>query len=413
MKTGRKRKDWVNTETGKPVVGLARRPSDNRWRIIETGYTFTEPNEFLAIAKFERLTAKSLPLTIGNRTTDFTYNAVELEEYLQHLTDKNDAPFWRRVTEELTIRPKYAAKKTGIEKLAYINDLKPPEPSAKLAKLKEIWCAHAKCSKEQRAKVSRSWDDFTETTSITTVAEITAPLCVEYQDHVHKRGLAGKQQQHLFSSIKTLLNFCKKRAIAVKEISSALDCLRLMQPDTTTKSIDPKPLNVADWKALYAKATGDDKTMILLMLNACMYAGEVITLEWEDITDDGCLVGRRNKTGEFLRVAKLWPETIKALKAMDRTKGPHIFRAITGQPLKKDGAFARFRKLAKNAEVKKVTPSHLRDGAYTAAVAANVTLPLCQLLAGHATGMSDNYVLGNPSMVAPACEAIRKHYFGE
>jgi integrase len=411
MKTGRKRKDWVNTMTGKPVVGLARRPSDQRWRVIETGYTFTEPDEFLAIAKFERLTAKSLPITIGDKKTTITYNAIELEDFLRHLNEKNDAPFWRRVTHELTTRPKYAAERTGIEKLAYINDLKPPEPSAKLAKLKEIWNAHAKCSKGQKAKVSRSWDDFIETTGITTVAEITAPLCVGYQDHVHGRALAGKQQQHLFSSIKTLLNFCKKRAIAVKEISSALDCLRLMQPDASTKSIDPKPISVADWKALYAKATGDDKAMILLMLNACMYAGEVITLEWNDITDSDCLVGRRKKTGEFLRVAKLWPETIRALKAMDRTKGPYIFRAVTGNPLKKDGAFARFRKLAKNAKLKGVTPSHLRDGAYTAAVAANVTLPLCQLLAGHATGMSDNYVLGNPSMVTPACEAIRKHYF--
>jgi hypothetical protein len=141
MKTGRKRKDWVNTMTGKPVVGLARRPSDKRWRIIETGYTFTEPDEFLAIAKFERLTAKSLPITIGDTKTTFTYNAIELEDFLRHLSEKNDAPFWNRVTQELTTRPKYAAERTGIEKLAYINDLKPPEPSAKLAKLKEIWNA--------------------------------------------------------------------------------------------------------------------------------------------------------------------------------------------------------------------------------------------------------------------------------
>jgi hypothetical protein len=55
---------------------------------------------------------------------------------------------------------------------------------------------------------------------------------------------------------------------------------------------------------------------------------------------------------------------------MDRTKGPHIFGAITGEPLKKDGAFARSRKLAGRANAAQVKASHLRDGAYTAAVAA-------------------------------------------
>jgi hypothetical protein len=55
----------------------------------------------------------------------------------------------------------------------------------------------------------------------------------------------------------------------------------------------------------------------------------------------------------------------------------------------------------------------LRDGAYTACVEANVTANLCQLLVGHRSGIADHYVKRKPSMVAPACEAIYRHYFAK
>jgi integrase len=68
---------------------------------------------------------------------------------------------------------------------------------------------------------------------------------------------------------------------------------------------------------LPAKPDGDDKAMILLMLNCAMYAAEVVRLRWDDVRN-GCLVTHRAKTGKCVRVAVLWKETLDALAKMQR-----------------------------------------------------------------------------------------------
>src|SRR3954470_21856432 len=68
-KTGRKRKDFPHPETGKPVVGLTRRP-DGRWRIIGTYQTFRESDEQKAIEKFRRMMTR--PMLDAPRSTPFT-----------------------------------------------------------------------------------------------------------------------------------------------------------------------------------------------------------------------------------------------------------------------------------------------------------------------------------------------------
>jgi hypothetical protein len=70
----------------------------------------------------------------------------------------------------------------------------------------------------------------------------------------------------------------------------------------------------------------------------------------------------------------------------------------------------RFNELAELAGVPHVTGSQLRDGAFSAAVEANVSEVLCNILVGHSNGMADHYVRANPRMVAPACAAVAAHY---
>ena len=60
-----------------------------------------------------------------------------------------------------------------------------------------------------------------------------------------------------------------------------------------------------------------------------------------------------------------------------------------------------------------VKVSDIRDGAYTAAIEGGADATHAMLLAGHATGMRDAYVRRNPRMVADACAAIERSYFGD
>jgi hypothetical protein len=80
----------------------------------------------------------------------------------------------------------------------------------------------------------------------------------------------------------------------------------------------------------------------------------------------------RKLTGKGVRVAVLWKETLDALAKVER-RGPYIFVNYAGAQLANEGANKRFRDLRDAAKVPHVTSSMLRDGAYTAAVEANVT----------------------------------------
>lgn len=158
------------------------------------------------------------------------------------------------------------------------------------------------------------------------------------------------------------------------------------------------------------------------MLNGAFYLQEVISLEWGDIKN-GCIVTHREKTGKCVRVCVLWQETLNALGNLKRRRdGDPLFYTYQGLPIKICGAQRRFVELAVAAKLASpndkgkmkptVTASQLRDGALTAAASANVNSQICSLLAGHRSGIADHYVKRNPKMVAPACEAIHRCYFG-
>jgi hypothetical protein len=103
--TGRKQKHFID-RLGNPIVGLSRRPSDGRWRIIGTQTTFSEPDETKAIEKFRRLTSQlsGAQQRMLERPNAFGPSQDEMLDWL---------------AEQLRTRPKWVAEKTGIEQLAY------------------------------------------------------------------------------------------------------------------------------------------------------------------------------------------------------------------------------------------------------------------------------------------------------
>jgi len=155
---------------------------------------------------------------------------------------------------------------------------------------------------------------------------------------------------------------------------------------------------------------------LLCMLNPCLYPGEVLSLDWGEVDlQKGTVVTSRPKTS-VIRVGVLWPETIKALKAIrpaePRPEAP-IFLSKRGGRLSINMVSKEFRTLRRTSGVADhVKAEHYRDGAYTAAIEAGVDLTQAKLLAGHATGISDHYAKRRPTMVSEATKAIEKAYFG-
>jgi hypothetical protein len=138
-KTGRKLKHHVAAD-GSTIVGLSRRPSDGRWRIIEgkrKGFTFTEADEARAIERFRFLTSDDLDPT----------------NYYKHLKAQQQGVVdWRVVAEEIRKRPQWVAKETGIEWIAYGPELKAPDPLPTFAELERTFNDHFKKG-ENKTKV--------------------------------------------------------------------------------------------------------------------------------------------------------------------------------------------------------------------------------------------------------------------
>jgi integrase len=120
---------------------------------------------------------------------------------------------------------------------------------------------------------------------------------------------------------------------------------------------------------------------------------------------------RRPKT-KFPRAATLWPETVEALKSLRR--GPvYVFTSPHGTKFQSSNSRCNeFAKLRTRAAVPDtVSFAQLKDGAFT--VACQKTTGdgrIAKILAGHASGMEDAYVLRNPEIVKPACDAVYAHY---
>jgi integrase len=422
-KAGRKPAHYV-TADNKPIEGLARRPSDGRWRIIGTDITFTEPDERLAIHRFRTWQRQQngpglihVPVMINPRgMTNEQINETlgpwvqtELRSDGSTITTRAAVPdaIWSWVREQILARPAYVAEQTGIEQIGYLRDLKPPAVLPTFADLRKIWDQHFTSSKEQKSKCPVAWNNFTRIARVASLKDITPDVVIFYRDAVYARKWTGKSQSNLFNRIRRYLSFFKSRAISVEAVSTVLGYLQLLTPNESTVTLDPRPVERDEFQKLLAAAEGEDKAMILLMLNGAFYLSEVIRLQWEDITD-GCIITHRKKTGRCVRVCVLWPETLNALAGIEHA-GPAIFYNNAGSQIGIAGAEKRWRKLRESAKVD-VTSSQLRDGAYTACVEANITSSLCQLLVGHRSGIADHYVKRKPAMVAPACEAVHRHY---
>jgi integrase len=312
--------------------------------------------------------------------------------------------------QQIRDRPLWVAKKTGIEKIGYLDDVKRPEKLPTFEEIESVWKQHFSRSAEQKRRVLHAWADFKRTTGVAGVKDIKPETAIAYRDAVYARKLSAKMHANIFSRIRRLFTFASSREIAPEALGKVIDALKRLVPSGSTISLDPQPISRKDFQALIAVADEEDRAMLLLMLNGAYYCAEVVRLCWSMI-QDGCIITHRSKEGRSVRVCVLWKETKNALARLSR-EGDYIFTAYTGRPLGTKGAEKRFRKIRSRAKISsKVTSSHLRDGAATAMVQAGVSERLLAIAMGHRSGISDHYVKRNPMMVAPACKAVHDLYF--
>lgn len=432
-KRGRPRKPYV-ASWGDHINGLRRRPSDGRWVIAQTGETYAEPDERRAVARFKRWEAEQAdncvefddvkPFENEGVAVGGIVKAKTFDAFARRIGKQPgaiaEAELWAYVREQLISRPEWVADQTGIPEVARLADLPTPQPSPTLAEVGELYQKSARVSPAQRRRVALFWDDFQaflEAQAVKTLRQLTATVAAEYGDKANAYGYSPKYDKHRYAAIRAAVSFAMKRGKHPDDCRHALDCCAVFEVEKQRGGRDPKPIERDDFAALL-NATDEPrlKAWLLVMLNLAMYPQEAVNLDWGEIDlAKRTVVTDRSKT-TVIRIGVLWEQTAEALKAIKpsgaRAESP-VFMSRQGNRLSVKTATKHFRHIRERADVAEaVKAEHCRDGAYTAAIESGAELETVKLLAGHATGISDHYVARKPTMVAEACAAIERHYFG-
>jgi integrase len=420
---------------GDEVQGLARR-ADGRWKISATGLTFVEPNEDLAVERFYKLTGKAKPSNLGTlqvhasaeaavidmieRTNaaggSLQTNTAVLDQDGVKAVAVSDVTLtpqqWAWLREQLVKRREWVAEQVGVEQIAWLHNLKRPTPSPTLKELGELYAGKTGLSSNEAGRSKLFWKEFSKAVAVDTVRELTHEHVAQYEAKVQAGKYAPKSVLHRYRKVRTILAHAIKRGKGVEDCRRALDITAMLEVKDA-QPLDPRPISVDDFWAIHKAAQkADDATfaaMLLLALNAAHYPGEAAAVKWAELDlKAGTLVTRRSKTG-VSRVAILWPETIRALKALPRHGGFAYYTRIRSYTV--FSALDSWRKYRTAADLKdEIVFSMIRDASFTIACRAS-TLDQARVLAGHRLpGASDNYIRRAPQFVADACAAIRREF---
>ena len=324
-KTGRPRKPY-RASWGEHIDGLRQR-QNGRWLIVDTGQTYVEPDERLAVHRFRQwqrsqqridTTEMSVPTSVFKSKADIR-EAMQAGASLWGMQDGSyrlgmEVPeplAWVWFREQILNRPEYVAKQVGIPELAYLTELEKPQPSPTLLQIGELYHEKAEVKPKQRRQMHVFWHDFLrwmERHEVRTLRQLTPAMVAEFGDFAkaratqlrerRKRGGSPTYLKHRFNAIRRAINFARQRGLHPKDVRHALDCCAVLRPPRHRVERNPQPISREDFHRLLGHAQNPRmRAALLVMLNLCMYPSEARNLDWGEIDmQKKTVVTHRSKT---------------------------------------------------------------------------------------------------------------------
>lgn len=329
--------------------------------------------------------------------------------------------FYARCRELILKNPARFAERVGIPEIGYLQDLKPPGHSLTLRQVGELYFARRKrISAHWEHKQKAYWKEFAVIVGVKTVRELTEDMIEQYHnsvwDEYETNGRSPTYVAHRFQAVRTILRHALKKGGDQQQVRRVLDLTETFE-QPSKRGPSPRPITRAEFHRLLEVSSPKWRTVLMLSLNCAFYPGEVAEVQRLHVDlDTKTLVMDRGKTG-VPRIAVLWDRTVEAIREYFQAvphHSPYLFVSGTGMPYNGNHIGRNFRRRRSDAELaESVTFESIRDGSYTAAVEGGANVDQAKMLAGHrVTGVSDYYLKRNPRMVAEACAAIEKAYFG-
>lgn len=324
--------------------------------------------------------------------------------------------------------PVDAAQKLGDPRLKNLDAIKAPKPSLRLSEIAEIYNSKVDVDPQERRLVGRFFNQFAKVAGVKTIREVQGSHVKAYRDTIigeyEKRGLSPIWVRNRYTKVKTLLSYALKLGEDQNEITRVLLLCKMLEAPKDLSGASSRPISREDLHAILRVADARETAMTLVGLNCAFYPIDICRVPESAVDlDKGEVVFDRIKVGKpIARVAVLWQRTIKAIESY-RSETPHeavdkdgnrlVFANNYGRMLIKGRFNPLWFKLKQKAGCPGAVFSQLRDGAYTAAIEAGIDITHCEVLLGHSIGeVKDWYFKRRPQLLAPACAAIEKHYFG-
>lgn len=453
---GRPTKPYRTSE-GEDITGL-RRKADGRWEIRSKGIRWTESDESKAVARAKAVLGLDRPnerieittnlsaimphvaaakLTTGQQTPEESCRQLRaavqqffadpnrqeiakinigrpMAEALPEATISATLPeemFYVKVRDLLTNDLDSLARKTGVMGLLQLRD-QMPRPSIKLTTIIENYRTHSPATDKAKNEALAPLNKLIAQSKAKTLDDLSTAVFLAFKKHIEATIPGPATRSAYYSRVKAIIGFGLKTGMDAASIRTTLDRAKVLWTAEAMPAVDPRPISRADFHTLLKAGHGSWHAWILLGMNLCLHIEEVCALKWSEFDlSAGTYSTIRNKTrrARIPRAAVLWPETTSALKALPR-KGEYVFVSTHGTRYNKNTRVNDFRELADAANLPEVTFDCLRDGAYTAACQGTEE-KWARVLAGHRShGLQDNYVLRNPEIVRPACEAVYRAY---
>lgn len=458
-KIGRPTKPFHPAWSVDPIAGLAKQ-KDGRWRIIATGERFSESDERRAVQKFLDWKARQGMATVNVPTaTAIIGNGESVRQAMAalpqpqadlrqlqgrgtflppavldqqpapapgtpiHMTVEGDklhffrdpiqaAALWGYFREQLIADPAYVARMTGLPELAGWRYFAIPAASIKLADIIENYKKHGPATQKAKNEALAPLNRLIEHSGAKTLDDLTTVNLLAFKAEIEKTVPGPATRRAYYSRIKAIIAFGLKTGMDAQQIRAALDRCKVMWTAEPLPPVKPQPISRVHFHALLAVSNPTWRAWLLVGLNCCLHMEEVCDLRWADLDlDKGTYACIRNKTRRqrIPRAATLWPETRAALQALPRRGDcPFVFVSTHGTRFNKNTRINDFKDLRTKAKVPdEVTFDSLRDAAYSAAAHGTTDERIARVLAGHkAAGLQDNYVLRNPEIARPACDAV-------
>ena len=260
-----------------------------------------------------------------------------IKEFLSHITiDETtfiENLIWEKTRELIIKDPNLAAKKIGIQEIAYLEGLEPKEKPLTMKQIGILYLNRKEGFAGYDKKYSKScWEEFVKITDATTTKDLIAENIERYEDKLWDKYMSGhwaaKTLENRFTKIRAIINYVlkdrKTTGTQKKELRRILDLCIFKCPDSD--EVDPTPIEPQDFRAVLKAAEERNDTRavlcILLSANGAYLPKEIGDIEKRhvDLKNRTIVMNRaksikrlQKRSKKVPRACYLWDRTIAAI----------------------------------------------------------------------------------------------------